>query len=101
MIASSAAGIVFLCAVAFSLDAALEQGKEVYETQKCGLCHSINGVGGKKMELDGVGSRLNPDGIKKWIKTPREMKSNTTMKPYPNLPEKDLNALASYLMTLK
>jgi len=73
----------------------------VYATQKCGLCHSISGVGGKKMALDGVGAKLNPDTMKKWIKTPKNMKSDTTMKPYPNLPEKDLNDLIEYLMTLR
>jgi mono/diheme cytochrome c family protein len=88
-------------AAAFSGDAALDHGKEVYALQKCALCHSISGIGGKKMPLDGVGSRLKLEDIKKWIRTPKAMKPDTTMKAYPNLPEKDLNDLASFLMTLK
>jgi cytochrome c2 len=93
--------LVFIgAAIAFSPDA-LDHGKEVYAMQKCALCHSISGIGGKKMALDGIGSRLKSEDIKKWIRTPKEMKPETTMKSYPNLPEKDLNDLTAYLMTLK
>ena len=99
----SMAGILAVAAGAFALygDAALDHGKEVYAIQKCALCHSISGIGGKKKQLDGVGSRLKPEEIQKWIRTPKEMKSGTTMKAYPNLPEKDLDDLTSFLMTLK
>ncbi len=86
--------------IAFSLDA-VDHGREVYAMQKCALCHSISGVGGKKMALDGIGSRLKSEDIKKWIRTPKEMKPDSTMKSYPNLPEKDLADLAAYLMSLK
>ncbi len=88
-------------AIVLSMDGSPDHGKDVYATQKCALCHSISGVGGKKLALDGVGSRLKPEDMKKWIRTPKEMKANTTMKPYPNLPEKDLADLTAYLMTLK
>jgi mono/diheme cytochrome c family protein len=82
-------------------NATLDHGKEVYAAQKCALCHSISGIGGKKHALDGVGSRLKPEDIKKWIRTPKEMKADTTMKPYPDLPDRDLNDLTAYLMTIK
>jgi mono/diheme cytochrome c family protein len=81
--------------------AALDQGKEVYAVQKCATCHSIAGIGGNKLALDGVGSRLKPEEIRKWIQTPKTMKADTTMKPYPNLPEKDLGNLTAYLLSLK
>jgi mono/diheme cytochrome c family protein len=92
---------LFGMAAAFAPDGALNHGKEVYATQKCALCHSIAGVGGDKLALDGVGSRLKVETMKKWIRTPKEMKANTTMKPYPNLPDKDLDDLTTYLMTLR
>jgi cytochrome c2 len=94
-----AAAAILILVAAFLLDT--NHGKEVYAVQKCGLCHSISGTGGGKLALDGVGSKLSPDSMKKWIRTPKEMKSSTTMKPYPNLPEKDLNDLVEYLMTLR
>jgi mono/diheme cytochrome c family protein len=88
-------------AVALSPDAVVDHGKEVYGMQKCAMCHSISGVGGERMALDGVGARLKPEDIRKWIRTPKEMKADTTMKSYPNLPEKDLRDLVAYLATLK
>lgn len=95
-------GLVVVGAViSFSLDGSADHGKEVYTVQKCALCHSIGGIGGKKHPLDGVGARLKVEDMKKWIRTPKEMKADTTMKPYPNLPEKDLNDLTAFLMTLR
>ena len=88
-------------ALVLSQNSGLERGREVYAIQKCALCHSISGIGGKKMPLDGVGSRLKSDDIKKWILTPKEMKPDTAMKAYPNLPQKDLSDLIAYLLTLK
>jgi cytochrome c2 len=82
-------------------ESALDHGKDVYAMQKCVLCHSISGIGGKKLPLDGVGSRLTAEAIRKWIGTPKTMKPDTTMKAYPNLPEKDLADLTAYLLTLK
>jgi cytochrome c553 len=94
--------MVLLCvAAAFSLDAAVDHGKQLYAEQKCSMCHSIAGVGGKLASLDHVGSKLNSDQIKSWIKTPKKMKPNVLMKPYTGLSEKDLSDLAAYLLTLK
>ena len=102
-----AALIVSIClvvigvAIAFSIDGDVDHGKEVYAVQKCAVCHSIGGIGGKKLPLDGVGSKLKVEDMRKWIRTPKEMKAGTTMKPYPNLPEKDLNDLTAFLLTLR
>ena len=87
--------------IVLSLDETTDHGQEVYAMQKCALCHSISGIGGKKMALDGVGSRLKPDALRKQIRNPKEIKPDTAMKSYPNLTEKDLNDLVAYLMTLK
>lgn len=84
-----------------SQDGNVNHGKEVYAMQKCALCHSISGIGGKKMALDGVGSRTKPEALRRWIRTPKEMKADTTMKAYPNLPENDLADLVAFLATLK
>ena len=87
-------------AATFSQSAAVGQGKEVYAVQKCSLCHSIAGSGGG-VALDGVGARIKPDDIKKRIRAPKEVKADSEMKAYPNLPEKDINSLIAYLQTLK
>jgi mono/diheme cytochrome c family protein len=93
--------LIGAAAVAFVSDTSVDHGKEVYAMQKCALCHSISGIGGKKQALDGVGSKLKSEDMKKWIRTPREMKADTTMKAYPNLPDKDLADLTAYLLTLR
>jgi cytochrome c2 len=76
-------------------------GKEIYTAQKCQMCHAVAGAGNKAHPLDGVGSKLSAEDMKKWIVTPKQMKADTKMKAYPNLAEKDVNDLVAYLMTLK
>lgn len=78
-----------------------DPGAKVYAAQRCSMCHSIEGKGNKKTPLDGVGDRLKPEEIRKWIVSPREMKPGTMMKAYPNLPPEDLEALVGYLAGLK
>lgn len=83
----------------------IEKGKAVYEAQKCSLCHSVGGRGNAKGPLDKVGAKLSADDIRKWIVTPKEMKSDTGRKPemraYPSLPAADLDALVAYVKSLK
>jgi cytochrome c2 len=97
------AGVIVLIggAAVSAPDSAVDHGKEVYAVQKCAVCHSISGVGGQKLPLDGIGGKIGANEMKKWIRTPKQMKADTTMKPYPNLPEKDLNDLVAFLSTLQ
>ena len=87
--------------------AKIEKGKPVYAAQKCGICHSIDGKGNKQHPLDGAGARLSADDIRKWIVSPKEMeaklpaKPKISMKAYSTLPAEDLDALVSYVRSLK
>jgi cytochrome c2 len=83
----------------YGMDAA--HGKEVFAAQKCSMCHAIAGAGNKAHPLDGVGAKLKADEIKKWIKTPKEMKPTAAMKAYPAISDTDLQDLTDYLLTLK
>jgi len=102
-VALSLAGVLVLIysAAAFCRDDASDRGREVYAEQRCALCHSIGGIGGKKLPLDRVGTKLKAEDMRKWIRTPKAMKADSTMKAYPNLPEKDLNDVVAFLMTLR
>jgi len=51
---------------------AVKRGQEVYTAQKCAVCHSVAGKGGKASPLDGVGAKLSADDIKQWITHPKE-----------------------------
>ena len=98
-----------LPSIAAAQDAALaKKGEQVYAAQKCSMCHSIAGKGGKQSPLDGVGKKLSADDIRAWIVSPVEMtkKSGSTKKPpMPNkwakLPAADLDALVAYIQSLK
>ena len=95
-------------ALVFSAGPAYAQGDgaKVYAAQKCTMCHSIAGVGNKKLPLDGVGTKLSADQIREWIVTPVEAakKANSSAKPamraYPALPKADLDALVVYMKSL-
>lgn len=101
--------MVLGCALLLSAGPAYAQaeaGTKVYAAQKCSLCHSIAGVGNKKLPLDGVGAKLTADQIREWIVAPVEAakKAKSTAKPamkaYPTLPKADLDALVGYMKSL-
>jgi mono/diheme cytochrome c family protein len=104
--------IVFVALIAMSRPAAAQgdakRGAQVYTAQKCQVCHSIAGKGGKANPLDGVGKKLSADEIKQWITDPVAMakKANSTKKPpmqnkYSKLPAADIDALVAYMASLK
>jgi mono/diheme cytochrome c family protein len=82
------------------------KGATVYGAQKCQMCHSVAGKGGK-LALDGVGSKLSAAEISEWITHPAEAakKHNSTAKPpmraYASLPKADLDNLVAYMASLK
>ena len=85
----------------------IKKGQEIYAAQKCSMCHSIAGKGGKQSPLDGVGKKLSADDIRAWITDPTEMtkKTSSTKKPpMPNkwskLPAADVDALVAYIQSL-
>ena len=95
--------------IATAQDAAqVKKGQEVYTAQKCSICHSVAGKGGKSSPLDGVGTKLTAADIKAWIVTPVEAatKAKSTKKPpmpakYGKLPAADIDAMVAYMQSLK
>jgi mono/diheme cytochrome c family protein len=84
------------------------RGKQLYEEQKCRMCHNLGGAGNLKgATLDEVGSKHAPDVLKMWLTSPKEMaqKASSTRKPpmqsFAKLPAADIEALVAYLSTLK
>ena len=83
-------------------------GEKVYAAQKCSMCHSIAGKGGKASPLDGVGTKLTAAQIKEWIVDPvaAAKKHNSTKKPampnkYAKLPAAEIDSLVAYMASLK
>lgn len=84
-----------------------EKGAAVFASQKCSLCHSLDGKGNAKGALDSVGTKWTAAEIRQWIVNPAEMtaKANSTRKPamkaFPNLPKDDLDVLVAFLASKK
>lgn len=105
---ASLAGVLTLALVTvLRADDKVARGKQLFEEQKCKLCHRIGSVGNPKGVLDDVGSEHDADALRMWLTNPREMarKSGSTRKPpmrsFEKLPQEDLDALVAYLSTLK
>ena len=105
----AAFALISSAGIAHAQDAAqVKKGAEVYAAQKCSMCHSIAGKGGKASPLDGVGTKLTADQIKEWIVDPiaAAMKHASTKKPvmpkkYDKLPAADIDAMVAYMASLK
>ena len=83
-------------------------GEKVYAAQKCSMCHSVAGKGGKSSPLDGVGSKLTAEQLKEWIVDPitAAKSHSSTKKPpmpkkYDKLPAADIDNLVAYMASLK
>ena len=94
--------------VAHAQDDPVKKGQEVYAAQKCSVCHSIAGKGGKANPLDGVGAKLSAADIRAWIVDPVAMtaKTKSTKKPpmpakYGKLAAAEIDALVAYMQSLK
>ena len=105
---AAALGLVGTVRPALAAGRDAEKGAKVYAAQKCSMCHSIAGKGGKSSPLDGVGKKLSAGDIRAWIATPIEAaaKAKSTKKPlmpakYGTLPAADLDGLVAYMQSLK
>jgi mono/diheme cytochrome c family protein len=85
-----------------SLDPALvAQGKDLYAQNGCSACHKMDGAGGRG------GPNLSHEGSRQadiaWqiahLKDPAKMKPGSDMPAYNTLPDKQLQAIAQYLVS--
>ena len=78
-------------------------GAAVYE-KKCRMCHSIAGAGGPMAKmggpLDGVAASHDAAWLGGYITDPKSKKADSKM-PKLSLPDDDLNAVVSYLQSVK
>ena len=106
------AGVVFVVAAlatdAGAQDAALiKKGQDVYNAQKCAVCHSVGGKGSKANPLDGVGAKLSADDIRAWITDPVAMTKKANSQKKPPMPKNakltaaDVDALVAYMQSVK
>jgi mono/diheme cytochrome c family protein len=90
----------------------VERGKLVYQDHECYNCHKVGGKGGKKRGpvLDNIGNLATAEQLKKKIFDPTAWKAEGYEKrtkdkmpdKYPDvMSEEELEALVTYLLTLK
>lgn len=91
----------------------LKIGEDQWQLQECYNCHKLRGEGGKKRgpELDNIGNLLSADEIKQKILDPKSWMAEGFEKEYEKgkmpdkykdlMEEKDVEALAAWLVTFK
>ena len=89
-------------------DALVTAGRKVYEQQKCSSCHQIAKRGNSRFPLDGVGSKLTAEQLRRWMTDTAEMEAALPRLPAIRMSEmrfrlnaRDLDALVAYLASLK
>jgi cytochrome c oxidase subunit II len=92
-------------------DASVAAGRQVFETEACVNCHTINGTGAKGtvgpdlthlMSRDTIGSGIvanTPDNLRKWIQNPANFKDGCLM-PAMQLTDQQVDQVVAYLSTL-
>ncbi len=87
--------------------AAVQAGREAYDRHGCSGCHAIGGQGNPRNSLDGVGGRLKPDEIRDWTVAAPAVRAKLSAgvvrikQGYAELPEAELQALITYLGSLR
>jgi len=75
-------------------------GAVVYQAKMCGSCHTVNNVGMKiGPPLNGLTTRRTREWVVKHFLEPQTMSPGSIMPPY-KLPQRDMDDLVSYLLSL-
>jgi len=100
-------GAVLAASRVTAAEEAVARGKRLFTESRCTMCHSVEGKGNPKGPQDGVGAKLTPAELRRWLVEPKVMaaKAKAVRKPpmpsFETLKSEDLDALVAYLATLK
>jgi len=85
--------------------AKVEQGRQLFEKNRCLLCHKLEGKGGTlSVPLDGVADRRDAEALGRVLRDPEtELKDSKAKVKMPKFPlnDQEVEALVAYLRTLK
>ena len=80
----------------------LQKGREVFEAQGCGACHTVAGEGGASgPDLSSIGSLRDAAWLGRFVRDPEAVKPGSAMPDSKELGEEDLSALVGYLSSVK
>jgi ubiquinol-cytochrome c reductase cytochrome b subunit len=76
------------------------EGAMIYQQNKCGACHQVNGAGVKMgPTLNGLNQRRSREWIEEHFANPQKLSPGTVMPPY-KFNSKDMDRITSYLVAL-
>jgi ubiquinol-cytochrome c reductase cytochrome b subunit len=76
------------------------EGAMVYQGQKCGICHQVNGSGQKMgPALNGLASRRSREWVEEHFREPQKLSPGSPMPAY-KFSSRDLDRITSYLLAL-
>ena len=84
----------------------IETGRQIYQQQSCGFCHSIAGQGNPRNPLDGVGSKRSASELRNFITGADTLQGILTTsirkrkQRYRELSADELDALVLYMQSL-
>src|ERR1022692_1977041 len=96
----------FKSAASPSTEGAVQVGTSLYGTLFCSSCHAIQNAAGNLVggdlapELTRVGSKVNPDWLRRWLQAPQGYDPKTRMPRY-RYNEKQVALLSSFLLSKK
>jgi len=77
------------------------RGAEVYQANQCGMCHTLNGEGGKVGPvLNGLSSRHDRAWVLGHFSDPEQYSPGSQMPPFDDLSMPDLESLTDYLLAI-
>lgn len=95
-------GLLLLLSVLVPAAALAEMPGEKLFNRKCTMCHKVNGRGGEiGPELSKVASRLSAAQLQAKVMYPKKSAPSTSMPSFATLPATEMDALLSYLKTLR
>jgi nitric oxide reductase subunit C len=90
-----------LPALAQQMDEAIQRGQNVFKRNKCSVCHSIEGKGGRiGPDLSQVGSRREAAWLQTFLKDPRSVIPQGKQPPFKGTAE-EREELVTYLSSLR
>jgi len=88
---------VLLSSAAFAESA----GEKVFK-QKCAMCHKVNDKGGAiGPDLTKISGKLTETQLREKLINPKKSNPGTSMPTFATLPKNDMNALLTFLKSLK
>jgi ubiquinol-cytochrome c reductase cytochrome b subunit len=80
--------------------AAAVDGAMIYQANRCGICHQVNGIGMKMgPPLNGLAKRRTREWVVEHFLEPQKLSPGTVMPPYKFSP-RDMDRITSYLLAL-